>query len=187
MKGNYHRGIIITTALLAGLHLLLIGLGAFGKQLPQWLQPVVLGYTYPLFPQPWSATSSDFPTSDIQLEFRTCAAASWSDWQDAGAVLHYDNASVAERIEQSINEELRWQILNNLYSTGGRMQFDHITESSSYAKALYYVLRMHQCKHLDMPDTLQLRVSLRFTPEPNQAYTFQRSQLEFPKYTVPKP
>jgi len=186
MRGKYHRGILITTALLAGMHLLLVGMGAFGKQLPVWLQPAVMNYTYPLFPIPRSPISTDFPTSDMQLEFRTCTNELWTEWQDAGTAFHYTSFSISERIEQSINDELRWQILNNLYSSGGQVQFNHITESSSYAKALYYVLRMQRYQKMEQPDTLQMRSALRFTPDPEKAYTFQRTHLEFPKYAVPR-
>jgi len=186
MKPTRQRIVIITVTTIVSLHLLLVGLGALGTQLPAWLRPAVNDYTYPLFPQPWSKSSTNFPTSDAQLEFRSCTTNHWSEWQDASTAFHYNDNSVAERIEQGINNELRWQILNNLYSADGQRQFDHILESSTYAKALYYVLRMHRYHQTDLPDTLQLRMSLRFTPEIGKAYTFQRTQLEFPKYEVPK-
>jgi hypothetical protein len=185
MKPASKKLLLIVLSAIAFMHVVMIGLGSFSAQLPQWLQPVAIDYTYPLFPQPWQTITSHIPTSDAQLEFRSNAHGSWSEWQDASAAFDYNNNSVAERIEQGINEELRWQILNNLYVEGGRQQFDHIVESSSYSKALYYVLRLHRYYEKPMPDTLQLRMALRFTPEPENAYTFQRTFLEFPKYTLP--
>jgi hypothetical protein len=186
MNSKHRQKFVIITAIIAAIHLLLVSLGALGNQLPGWLSSFVVNYTYPLFPQPWSAGATDIPTSDMQLEFRTCTNESWTEWQDAGTAFNYTSFSIPERIEQSINDELRWQILNNLYASGGQVQFDHITESSSYAKALYFVLRMQRYQKMEQPDTLQMRAALRFTPDPEKAYTFQRTQLEFPKFAVPR-
>lgn len=142
-------------------------------------------YTQPLFLQPWSTLGTDYPTSYSELEYRALIDKKWSDWQDATTSFGYDTSTPVERLEQGINEQLRWQITHNLYTENGRAQFDRVLESSAYSKALYYVLRMENHHKQINPDSVQLRLSICFTPEPTQAYTRQCSYLNFPIYGTP--
>lgn len=167
------------------LHMTMLLLGALHSQLSIRNKALVNDYVFPLFPQPWEAFGSDADANDIQLELRSFSDTLWSDWTDAGVYFGYNSNSASEAIEQGINDELRWQILNNLYSEGGIRKMDRILESASYGKALYFVLRYQRYNSGSMPDSVQLRLSIRFTPPPHQAYTFQRTYLDFPVYDVP--
>jgi hypothetical protein len=138
--------------------------------------------TTPLFEQPWFVAGNDFPTSILQLEFRTLGRNQWDEWRDATASFSHDEASPMERLEQFINEELRWQITHNLYSENSRPEFRRIKESSAYAKALHYALSMNYHGGNPLPDSVQLRMAIHFVPPPDQAHTQQISYLNFPPY-----
>ena len=143
-------------------------------------------YTQPLFQQPWVVLGSDLPTNRIELEFRMKNKASdWSDWKDATASYAYEPSSRAERVEQSIVDELRWQLTHNLYSENGRAELHSITESSTYAKAIYYVMRMERYHEQNYPDSIQLRAAIEFIPEMDAAPTRQFSYVTFPPYGAP--
>lgn len=143
-------------------------------------------YTQPLFQQPWSKLGSDLPTNKIDLEFRRkTKTEGWSDWKDATAAYSYEASSQAERTEQAIVDELRWQLAHNLYSENGRTELQSITESSTYSKALYYVMRLGQCNQESYADSIQLRAAIEFIPEMESASTRQLSHLTFPPYGAP--
>jgi hypothetical protein len=143
-------------------------------------------YTHPLFQQPWRKLGSDLPANTMELEFRMKnKSATWSDWKDATANYTYEPSSQAEREEQSIVDELRWQLANNLYSENGRVELKQITESSAYSKAIYYVMRMERYHEQNYPDSIQLRAAIEFIPEMDAAPTRQFSYVTFPPYGAP--
>jgi len=143
-------------------------------------------YTHPLFQQPWRTLGSDLPANKIELEFRMKnKAAAWSDWKDATANYSYDPSSQAERVEQTIADELRWQLTHNLYSENGRVELRPIMESSAYSKAIYYVMRMERYHEQNYPDSIQLRAAIEFIPDMEAAPTRQLSYFTFPPYGAP--
>jgi hypothetical protein len=143
-------------------------------------------YTQPLFQQPWSNLGSELPTNKIELEFRVRQKSTgWSEWTDATSAHSYEPSSQAERVEQSIVDELRWQLTHNLYSDKGRVELQAIMESSSYSKAIYYVMRMEKIDEGIYPDSVQLRAAIEFIPEMNAAPTRQLSYFNFPPYGAP--
>lgn len=144
------------------------------------------GYTQPLFQQPWSALGSDLPTNSMQLEFRIKnKTKSWTDWKDATGGYSYEASSQAERVEQSILDELRWQLSHNLYSENGKTELKAIMESSAYSKALYYALRMERYNEKNTPDSIQIRAAIEFIPAMDAAPTRQLSYVTFPPYGAP--
>jgi hypothetical protein len=143
-------------------------------------------YTQPLFQQPWSKLGSDIPTNKIELEFRMKQKTNdWSEWKDATASHAFEPSSRAERVEQTIIDELRWQLTHNLYSENGRVELKTITESSTYSKAVYYVMRMERLDNELYPDSVQLRAAIEFIPSMNAAPTRQLSYVNFPPYGAP--
>jgi hypothetical protein len=143
-------------------------------------------YTQPLFQQPWSKLGSDLPTNKMELEFRQKSkTGDWSDWKDATGSYSYEPSSKAERMEQSIVDELRWQLTHNLYSENGRVELQTIMESSTYAKAIYYVMRLERYNNEHYPDSVQLRAAIEFIPEMHAASTQQLSYFTFPPYGAP--
>jgi hypothetical protein len=143
-------------------------------------------YTQPLFQQPWSALGSDLATNAMELEFRIKSKTkSWTDWKDATGGYSFEASSQAERIEQSILNELRWQLSHNLYSENGRTELKTITESIAYSKALYYVMRMERYNEQNRPDSIQIRTAIEFIPAMDAAPTRQLSYVTFPPYGAP--
>lgn len=143
-------------------------------------------YTHPLFQQPWSKLGSDLPTNKTDLEFRMkYANQDWSDWKDASGAYLHEQSSKAERLEQSIVDDLRWQLTHNLYSENGRAELKTIMESSTYSKAIYYVMRLERYHNEHYPDSVQLRAAIEFIPEMEAAATRQLSYFTFPPYGAP--
>jgi len=143
-------------------------------------------YTQPLFQQPWKVLGSDIPANKMELEFRIKnKTKTWSDWKDATAGYSFEASSQAERVEQSIVDELRWQLSHNLYSENGRTELKSIMESSAYSKALYYVMRMERYNEQNYPDSIQLRAAIEFIPTMDAAPTRQFSYVTFPPYGAP--
>jgi hypothetical protein len=161
--------------------IVLFGIFSEKSKLPAWLT----GYTQTVLKQPWKELGTDCTTSALQLEYRDFRNGSWNEWSDATSSFSYDSGSPLERIEQGINDKMRWEITHNLYSEEGRVQFNRITESTAYAEALYYVIRMNENAGNTAADSLQLRLAIAFTPSPNGAYTQQTSYLTFPVYHKP--
>jgi len=143
-------------------------------------------YTQPIFQQPWEKLGSDLPGNTMNLEFRRKTKTSnWSEWHDATSTYSYESSSQAERVEQSIVDELRWQLTHNLYSENGKTELQSITESSTYSKALYYVIRLGQQNDESPADSIQLRAAIEFIPEMSAAATRQLSYITFPPYGAP--
>jgi hypothetical protein len=143
-------------------------------------------YAQPLFQQPWQKLGSDLPTNKIELEFRKKnKGRDWSDWKDATASYSFEPSSQAERVEQSIVDELRWQLTHNLYSDNGRVELKTIMESSTYSKAVYYVIRLEHYNENNYPDSVQLRAAIEFIPEMDAADTRQLTYFTFPPYGAP--
>jgi hypothetical protein len=143
-------------------------------------------YTQPLFQQPWSMLGSDLPTNSMELEFRIKnKTKTWTDWNDATASYSFESSSQAERVEQSILDELRWQLAHNLYSENGKTELKNIMESSAYSKALYYVMRMERYNQQNTPDSVQIRAAIEFIPAMDAAPTRQLSYVTFPPYGAP--
>jgi hypothetical protein len=94
-------------------------------------------------------------------------------------------SSRAERVEQTIIDELRWQLTHNLYSENGRAELKTILESSTYSKAVYYVMRMERNDKELYPDSVQLRAAIEFIPSMDAAPTQQLSYINFPPYGAP--
>jgi hypothetical protein len=109
----------------------------------------------------------------------------WSEWKDASASFSYEPSSRAERVEQSIVDDLRWQLTHNLYSSNGRAELKTIMESSTYSKALYYVMRLERYHNGQYPDSIQLRAAIEFIPAMDAAPTRQLSYVTFPPYGAP--
>jgi hypothetical protein len=148
-------------------------------------QASVHQYTHPLFVQPWHTIGCDFPTNVMDLEYRVCNESQWAEWSDASDSLSSGESTPAGRLEQSILDDLRWQVTHNLYSTNGRPRFDRIQQSGAYARAIYYVARMKQMRESFSPDSLQLRLAIGFIPPTDQAYSEQTSYLQFPALSIP--
>jgi hypothetical protein len=151
------------------------------KPQPRWM----VNSVQPLFKQPWREIGSDYSTSSMELEYRAFQENDWTEWKDATGNFAYDPSSPVERLEQGINEELRWQLANNLYSENGRAQLQRVTESAAFAKALYYTMRMEKNHSGAIPDSVQLRVAIQFIPPTDQAHTIQKTHLNFPAYSAP--
>lgn len=140
-------------------------------------------YCVPLFHQNWKLFAPDLPTYNAELHYRISGNGNWSEWADVTASFGFGRTSRMETIEQGFNVALAWQVMDNLYSRGGKKQFDRIVQSNAYASALFYVLKMQEIQQPGLrPDSVQLRLEYRFTPPPDQAYNFQKSYLEFPVY-----
>lgn len=143
-------------------------------------------YTHPLFEQPWYSFGCDFPTSTLNLECRFANDSQWSDWKDATSSMAFDASTPPERLEQYINSELRWQVTHNLYSENGQVQLARILESSAYAKALNYALRIAYEKGSSTPDSIQVRLAIGFIAPPDSSASGTSSYLRFPAHAVPK-
>ncbi len=169
-------GIILT------IHYTLCALSA----LPSQHSAIGNQYTQPLFQQPWNKLGTDLPTNKTELEFRLKQTNhDWSEWKDASASFSYEPSSRAERVEQSIVDDLRWQLTHNLYSSNGRAELKTIMESSTYSKALYYVMRLERYHNGQYPDSIQLRAAIEFIPAMDAAPTRQLSYVTFPPYGAP--
>lgn len=185
MKSLIHRTILLLLPILLGVHLLMLCGRAFETNLGTSLKNITTAYSAPLFPSPNPAPGTAIATSDCQLEFRASWGAGWGDWRDASGAFGDSLNSTTERIEQGLCDEFRWQVLHNLYSEDGRQRFDHIIQSNTYSKALYFIVRLQQLHDQPAADSIQLRLNYRFTPPPDQAYSFQRSYLELPPFDLP--
>ncbi len=137
----------------------------------------------PLFHQNWKLFAPDLPVYNAELHYRIAHSGSWSGWADVTTSFGYGTSSRMETIEQGFNTALAWQVMDNLYSKAGKKQYDRIVQSNAYASALFYLLKMQEIHQPDAQvDSVQLRLEYRFTPPYDQAYTFQKSWLEFPVY-----
>lgn len=150
-------------------------------KVPDMVRQVSDEYTIPLFHQNWKLFAPDVPEYDVQLFFSTSDSGIWSEFHDVSEFHGFGRHSNMETVEQSICGGLGWQVANNLYTTDLEMKFDRIVESGQYNKAVYFVEKMHDTGDLDMPDSLQLQLRFRFTPDPHGAFNYQYSQLSFPK------
>jgi len=172
----------IIGSIILTIHYTLCALSAFSVE----SSGIAAQYTQPLFQQPWTKLGSDIPTNKIELEFRMKQRANdWSDWKDATASHAFEPSSRAERVEQSIMDELRWQLSHNLYSENGRAELKTIMESSTYSKAVYYVMRMERYDKELYPDSVQLRAAIEFIPSMDAAPTRQLTYVTFPPYGAP--
>jgi hypothetical protein len=185
MNSRLYRILIIILPVLLSAHLLMLGCAAFQEYLGPSASELTQAYTTPLFPASRPTPGKAVATSDCNLEFRSYKSTRWSDWQDASSGFGYSPQSTTEQIEQALCEEFRWEVLHNLYAAGGKQQFDHIIQGSTYSKALYFIVRLERLSEQSASDSIQLRLNYRFTPPPDQAYTFQRSFLEFPAFDLP--
>lgn len=159
-----------------GLHFLLTGYFSFTV----YPRKGALGaaseyYTVPAFYQNWLLFAPDLPAYDAQLECRTAQAGNWGPWSDTG-----QGTFPAERIEQSYVTALAQEVLQNLYRSNDKTQFDRIVESGAYRQATRFATQLRPDA---AADSLQLRLKFRFTPAPGKAYTFQLSELAFPPFT----
>jgi hypothetical protein len=185
MKSPFHRTILLLLPVLLGVHLLMLSGRAFETHLGSGIKKITTAYTSPLFPSPNPAPGTAIATSDCQLEFRASRGTGWSNWCDVSGAFGDSLNTITERIEQGLCDEFRWQVLHNLYAQDGQRRFDHIVQSSTYSKALYFIVRLEQLHNRPAADSIQLRLNYRFTPPPDQAYTFQRSYLELPPIDLP--
>ncbi len=177
----------ISGILLLLLHSALITAYCFRDDLPFQINRFSDRYAVPMFHQNWKLFAPDLPKYNVELEYRYGESSGWSDWRDASASFGFGASSRMETIEQGFNTALGWQVLNNFYSRDGRKQFDRIVQSSDYARSLFFVLKMHELhSSTGQPDSVQVRLNFRFTPPPDQAYTFQTSYLEFPVFRPEK-
>lgn len=187
MKEKKHIVLLVFVVIAIALfvvHFIMITAYSFRDNLPYTATRISDRYSIPFFHQNWKLFAPDLARYNVELEYRyPQSPTEWSQWGDASATFGYDLKSRIETVEQGFNHLLGWQIINNFYSRDGRKQFDRIVQSREYANALFFVMKMHQV-HKDeiLPDSLQLRLNFRFTPPPDQAYTFQTSYLEFPVY-----
>ena len=171
MKGN--RIYLYLLLVMLALHFLLTGFFSFTSYPRSGpLAAISEWYTVPAFYQNWSLFAPDVPAYDAQLEYRSAHDGRWSEWKDAGNGTH-----PLETIEQSYVVGLSYQVVQNLYRSMDRTQFDRIVESRQYHQALTFVNRLLE---ETSPDSVQLKLKFRFTPAPDKAYTFQRTELEFP-------
>lgn len=169
--------------LVLSVHLLMCVVYSFRSHMPRALVAKADVYCVPLFHQNWQLFAPDLPEYTSNLQYRIANGGQWSVWADATGNFGYGITSKMETIEQGFNVALDWQVMDNLYSKGGKKQFDRIVQSNAYASALFYVLKMEEIHHRQsQPDSVQVRMEYRFTPAPDGAYTFQKSWLEFPVY-----
>jgi len=180
------RWFVMVLAVLFVMHFLLTSLYSFQKlRLPGTVRSVSTRYTVPFFHQNWKLFAPEVPAYDSQLEYRYSNTGSWSEWNDVSHSLGHGSHSKVEYIEQVLVGSLAWQIANNLYVEGTRARYDLIAQSFDYGRAVFFTQRLHELSWGEpIHDSLQLRVAFRFTPEPGKAYTFQKSYLELPVFSV---
>ncbi|MBX7051566.1 MAG: hypothetical protein K1X54_05995 [Flavobacteriales bacterium] len=156
---------------------------SFRDQLPASATKLTDRYAVPMFHQNWKLFAPDLPRYNAELEYRYFGNQTWSDWSDITKQCGFGPYTRMETIEQGFNTQLSWQVVNNYYALNGRAQFDRMVQSPAYANCLFYVLKMHELYvSKTKPDSVQIRLNFRFTPPPQQAHTYQISNLEFPVY-----
>lgn len=172
-------------ALVCLVHFFFITVYSFRENFPRELTGLSDRYTIPLFHQNWKLFAPDLPRYNAELQYRIAGQgqSGWSGWKDASSDFGYDEHSRVETVEQGFVGQLGWQVMDNLYSKGGKKQFDRIVQSNAYASSLFMVLKLHQLQHPEFQlDSVQIRLEFRFTPAQEMAYNFQTSYLEFPVY-----
>lgn len=150
---------------------------------PPTLNQLSSNYTFPVFHQDWKLFAPNLAQYNTELEYRYSQKGNWSEWKDVSVGNNYEATSRIERIEQSFNHQLAWQVTNNLYSENGITQYDRILKSNAYRSALYFVVKMQALNHSEIKcDSLQIRLNFRFTPLPYSVKEPETEQLEFPVY-----
>lgn len=144
-------------------------------------------YSYPFFHQTWSLFAPDLPEYDVDLEFRVFHQQAWTAYTDASEALEQSSGSTAETLEQAMCSGLAYQLANNMYTSNGQRQLEHVLESKLYGRAIYFAHGVAQRLYgRPVGDSLQMRLQFRFTPAPEAARNYQFSAFAFPAYALPK-
>lgn len=156
-------------------------------KVPQTLRDKSYTYSYPFFHQTWSVFAPNLPEYSTQLEFRVYRNDAWTEYTDATAALGTKGGHTAETIEQAMCSGLAYQLANNMFASHGRLDLQHVVESKSYGRAIYFVHAIGRRMYgSPVGDSLQMRLQFRFTPSPDQARNYQYSTFVFPSYALPK-
>ncbi|MFM9984630.1 MAG: DUF5819 family protein [Flavobacteriales bacterium] len=177
--------VAIVIALLG--HFTLTIVYAFRENMPAALNQRTDRYMAPVFHQNWKLFAPDLPRYNCELEFRLAINNEWTDWKDASSFYGYDDYSSVETIEQNILTQLNWQLLNNLYTRNGVIQFDRIVRSTAYTDAMFMVMKMHRNAQPDKrEEMMQIRIRYQFTSTPHKDDNHQEV-IEFPIYAGENP
>lgn len=149
-----------------------------------WLASAGYRYMVPLFHQNWSLFAPNIPEYDAQLIYRALPVDSnaiWSTWCDVSVAAGGGDFSKLEVIEQNILVQLNHQLYSNYYSVDGVPQFDAMTRTGAYNKALYLAGRLHE-KHVGPWRSLQIAVVFRFPQGARAIETVPADSLFFPVF-----
>lgn len=173
----------IVGAFVLMIHFTFTGLFSFREFVSPSMKTMADRYAFPVFHQDWSLFAPNVAKYNSELEYRFAYHGKWSNWSDVSNGQGYETVSRMERIEQGFNHQLAWQATNNLYSDNGITKYDRIMRSPAYKNALYYAVRMHERHQSNLAyDSMQVRISFRFTPENGRANDVDITHLEFPAY-----
>jgi Family of unknown function (DUF5819) len=141
-------------------------------------------YMVPLFHQNWSLFAPNIPEYDAQLIYRAWPVdsnATWSSWCDVSVAAGGDDFSKLEVIEQNILVQLNHQLYSNYYSVDGVPQFDAMTKTGAYNKALYFAGRLHE-RLVGPWRSLQIAVVFRFPQGDKAIENSSADSLFFPTF-----
>jgi Family of unknown function (DUF5819) len=157
-------------------------------KVPDSLRQLSNAYSAPLFHQNWKLFAPHIPEYSVDLEFRIPEGADWSAWQDVSFGNGHTSHSKIEYMEQSMCTALAWQVANNLHQEAEGHEFDRITASFDYSRAIYFAHELYLRKTgIDLRDSMQLRLNFRFNPPMGmQEKSGIDEPMEFPVYQIPE-
>jgi hypothetical protein len=178
------------------LALIVVGMGLIGihfflttvYNLRYWASPSLKSigdkYTFPVFHQDMKLFAPDLAMYSVHLQSRVYSDGQWQQWTDVSQKAGYDLHSRMERVEQSLNHTLSWEVTQNLYSKEGVPQFDRLITGAAYRNALYYAWRMQtRYQPNEAYDSIQVGLNYVFTPLSGNEREVSQTQLAFPPYS----
>lgn len=155
-------------------------------KLPQIMRVPAYYYSVPFFYQSWSMFAPSVPTYHQELQYRGFSQEKWTTWMDVTEQYESEAHSAMEYVEQNICSGLSQQVAGNFYQKNGAIQWDAITSSLEYQRAIFYAEKMHSTHGGLRLDSLQIRMMYRFIPSPGDTSRMKPTYLEFPCIDVSK-
>lgn len=153
---------------------------------PETARALTSRYMVPWFHQGWKLFAPDVPNDQYLLEYRIPQSVVWSEWRNAETMesisSHPRIPYIAQKLQLYLANDMRKNLFYNEDST---LNYSLIIDDVPYMRVLYYAVRRHEILNGERPDSLQLRMTVQFTPAMDDLNLPEDRVFIFPVYHMP--
>ncbi len=141
-------------------------------------------YMYPYFYQGWKLFAPDVNEYYYTLDYRYFTGEGWTDYQSVNTLEGVAMKRRVQKIEHKLLVYLMRDVAKRIDFDDEEPDFEPVLSSQTYGRVLYYTYGRHLRAYGESPDSLQVRLRTKYTPEFRTGLEVDDRHYVFPAFKV---